>query len=112
LRATNPEKLQSKLVERVLKGQQKIDASPFRLWYLKNDQPISRLIFIISSSKVPRAVVRNKIRRIGKEVFRARKNFLVPLDLVIGVREKSVKQIQKAEIWTALEKIFEKLKTL
>ena len=55
-----------------------------------SDQPINRLGMVIAKKNIPRAVDRNKIKRVMREVFRNHSSFPTDtcLDIVLLVRGK------------------------
>ncbi len=55
-----------------------------------SDQPINRLGIVIAKKNIPRAVDRNKIKRVMREVFRNHSSFPTDtcLDIVLLVRGK------------------------
>ena len=76
-------------------------------------QPISRLGMVIAKKNIPRAVDRNKIKRVMREVFRNHSSFPTDtcLDIVLLVRGKIPKDnagslYQKLEV--QLKKLLEK----
>ena len=78
-----------------------------------SNKPINRLGIVVAKKSIPRAVDRNKIKRVMREVFRNQSSFPIDtcLDIVLLVRGKIPKDnagslYQKLEI--QLKKLLEK----
>lgn len=66
----------------VYSKRQRLSGRCYLLYYLNNDIGHSRLGIVASKRSIRRAVIRNQVRRIVREVFRRQKNQLPPLDLI------------------------------
>jgi ribonuclease P protein component len=83
LRPTERLKLSSEYVS-VLKGGLRFHSVCLRVHYRPNGRELSRLGLVVSR-RVGDAVVRNRVKRLLREVFRRRKGLLPqPLDVVLG----------------------------
>ncbi len=70
----------------MLKTGKLIKTSSLIAWILPNNSRHHRVGFIFSKKKVPKAVWRNKLRRLGREKFRKVKQHLFVYDVVIGMK--------------------------
>lgn len=73
----------------------------------KNQQDAPRLGLAITKKKVKQAVLRNKIKRVTREVFRLNQHELAGVDLVLIVKIGLTKDF---EIYDEVAKMFEKIK--
>ncbi len=75
--------------------------------FLPNNLEYSRLGIAVSKKLFPKAVTRNRIRRLIREAFRLNKHQLPKgLDLIIGVRPNGPKSFTLAEIQSNLTRVF------
>lgn len=86
----------------------KIHGDHCMVFVKKNQQDAPRLGLAITKKKVKQAVLRNKIKRVTKEVFRLNQHELTGVDLVLIVKISLTKD---CEIYDEVVKIFEKIKT-
>ena len=77
------QRLQSQVVARVLKSGRSTRAQRFVLQSLPNEYQYPRLALVVPKRLVPRAVGRNRIRRLARESFRLRQRELGGRDVVI-----------------------------
>jgi len=64
----------------------RISSGPLLLLARNNNLPVSRLGLIVGKKAVPKAVQRNRIKRLLRESFRHNKNSIGGMDIVILVR--------------------------
>lgn len=74
-----------------------------------NQRNTPRLGLAITKKKVKQAVLRNKIKRCTKEVFRLNQHHIDNVDLVLIVKISLTKEV---DIFAEVTEIFEKIKTL
>lgn len=74
----------------------------------ENNLPLARLGLVIGKRRVRRAVARNRIKRHGRESFRARKQALAGLDVVLLVKAPWQRP-QPVELTTELARLWDKL---
>ncbi|WP_323840999.1 MULTISPECIES: ribonuclease P protein component [unclassified Moraxella] len=72
-----------------------------------NDKDVPRLGLAITKKKLKHAVVRNRLKRITKEVFRLNQHELANVDLVLIVKKSYTKD---CDIFNEIVKIFEVVK--
>lgn len=72
-----------------------------------NDKDVPRLGLAITKKKLKQAVMRNKVKRAAKEVFRLNQHEITNIDLVLIVKIGFTKDF---DIMTDIIKIFEKIK--
>ena len=68
----------------------------------------SRLGLAISKKNAPRAVDRNRLKRVVRESFRLNRNRLGSVDLVVMARRESV-AVSNAELYASLRRLWKKL---
>lgn len=81
----------------------------FTVLYASNELDFPRLGFVVAKKKVPSAVDRNRIRRIGRESFRQHRNTLGGIDIIILAQHAAGKSAN-ADLFTSLEKHWRRLK--
>ena len=81
----------------------------YLLYYRKNEVKYPRLGVVASKHSVKKAVWRNRIKRVVKEVFRIQKNQLSAFDMVVIAKPPSIKANNK-ELYKCIKKLFAKLK--
>ncbi len=83
--------------------------SPFYiLYYQTNHLPYSRLGVITSKRNIRTAVRRNVAKRVAREAFRTRQDWVKGKDIVI-VAQKRANLATKSELHQCLEKLLKKL---
>ena len=80
----------------------------FMIQYLENDLEHSRLGIRIAKKKIKKAVERNRIKRIAREVFR--KGHFNGMDMVLVLRNEKKYQYEKC--YEQINEIFKTLKSL
>lgn len=95
--------------EAVLKGGTRLNEKLLTIAFRANTLTSARLGFAISARAVPRAVDRNRIKRHARESFRTHRAGLTPNDLVVLARSGAA-QANSAELRTALERVWQKLR--
>ncbi len=78
------------------------------LYYAENGLSHSRLGVVASKRQLPRAVMRNRGKRISREVFRLRQQDCLGWDLVLVLR-KQVAQATNSELHQCLNSLFNRL---
>jgi ribonuclease P protein component len=86
----------------------KISSKYFLMLYRASELPYARLGIIINKSHAPKAVDRNRMRRIVRESFREQMNSLQAIDIIIFIRSKWSKD--KLEFRNDVEQLWQKLK--
>ena len=76
--------------------------------YLPNGLDRARLGLVVPKRVAPRALDRNRIKRIAREAFRAHSAGLPALDLVLVARA-GAERLERAELRRACEQLLEKL---
>ncbi|MFA9486850.1 MULTISPECIES: ribonuclease P protein component [unclassified Moraxella] len=74
-----------------------------------NQKNTPRLGLAITKKKVKQAVLRNKIKRCTREVFRLHQHCIGDIDLVLIVKISLTKEV---DIYAEIAEIFEKIKSL
>jgi len=72
--------------QRVLGGAQRRTTRYFTLLFLENELPHARLGLIVAKRQLPRAVARNRFRRLARESFRRHQEQLSGLDVIVIAR--------------------------
>jgi len=80
-------------------------SSLYILYYRQNDLSHARLGVVVSKRNVPKAVKRNQVKRLAREVFRLKQIDLNDLDIVLVARKKA-NIATKEELERCLEKLF------
>ncbi|MBL8473211.1 MAG: ribonuclease P protein component [Rhodocyclaceae bacterium] len=80
----------------------------FRLSYKPNSLGTARLGFVVARKHVRRAVWRNRIRRVAREVFRLERENLPHLDLVLRVTS-SLRDPERTELRTEIAQLLARL---
>jgi len=107
--------LTGKQFERVFKSSKKIVMPAFLVLVSENQEDRPRIGFALSKKYLPKASLRNKIRRIFRESFR--RQFLASVDLVVLARkgldsmEGSALRLQLDETWKKVNKLYGYKKT-
>ena len=83
-------------------------ANAFMIQYLENDLEYGRLGIRIAKRKIKKAVERNRIKRIAREVFR--KGRFNGIDMVLVLRNEKKYQYEKC--YEQINEIFKTLKSL
>jgi ribonuclease P protein component len=81
------------------------------LYYRLNQLDCPRLGVVASNRNVRRAVDRNRVKRVAREVFREKQHPLQPVDIVI-VAKPEAKLASKRELRICLDKLFMQLTKL
>lgn len=78
------------------------------LYYLNNDIGHSRLGVVASKRSVKKAIIRNRVRRMVKEVFRRQKNQLPSFDLVF-IAKACASEASNRELYKCINRLLEQL---
>ena len=97
MRLTNP-----KDFKKCFQSGKRIKNKAFSLYYLKNGNLPGRLGVNIAKSKVKKAVDRNKIKRIAREIFR--KGHFDGMDIVLLL--KNEKHYNEASCFALIDDVF------
>ena len=90
--------------ERVYRGGRRSGDSLFAVDALANDAGCARLGMSVSARTVGNAVRRNRVRRIVREIFRARRPMLPALDFVVTSRP-GARDADRTAIETSLARL-------
>lgn len=82
-RLRRDQRLGAAAVDAALKGGKVTRAARFHLYRLPNPLGSPRLALVVPKRLAPRAVTRNRIRRLIREAFRVQQQRLGPLDCVV-----------------------------
>lgn len=94
--------------QKVFRKGKRLYSSVFILYYRLNEFSYSRMGAVTSKKNVRRAVQRNKIKRVAREVFRHHQKDLISIDIVL-VAKKNASEASKDELRECLEKLIKKL---
>ena len=86
----------------------RISTHAFMIHYLENDLEYGRLGIRIAKKKIKKAVERNRIKRIAREVFR--KGKFKGIDMVLVLRNE--KKFEYEKCYEQINEIFKTLKSL
>ncbi|RMD69659.1 MAG: ribonuclease P protein component [Gammaproteobacteria bacterium] len=89
--------------ERVFQGTCKVEDEALLLLASPNGLDHPRLGLAISKRRLPRAVARNRLKRVIRESFRKHQSLLKGLDIV-AVARKGIRTKNRAQIFEALER--------
>ncbi|MFO8152164.1 ribonuclease P protein component [Thioalkalivibrio sp.] len=97
--------------QRVFSRARRVPGARFMLLYRPQDPPTgpARLGLAISRKHARRAVERNRLKRIAREAFRARRQVLPPVDIIVLSRAGAA-GAGRAELRAELDRLLEKLK--
>lgn len=99
LRLRRTQRLAADDVGLALKDGRRIRGARFSLYGRPNAVGLARIALVVPKKLVPRAVDRNRIRRIARETFRLQQEHLVGLDLVVRlVRVPEGEPVSAAEL--------------
>jgi ribonuclease P protein component len=105
LRLRRPQRLAADDVGRALKDGRRFRGARFSLYGRPNAAGLARIALVVPKKLVPRAVDRNRIRRIARETFRLYQEHLVGLDLVVRlVQPCGTEPVNGAELAPLLER--------
>ncbi len=94
--------------ERVFSDGQRVRDGFFTVLYRPNGLNHPRLGLAVSRRQLPKAVQRNRVKRLVRESFRHHKNLLGSTDLVIMVRS-GVKDVDNKVLFASLAKLWGKI---
>lgn len=83
----------------------------FLILAAENKLERARLGLVIAKKQLKRAVDRNRVKRISRELFRHKQHQLSGIDLIVLCRP-GVKGLEKAEIHRKLDRLFDKIADL
>lgn len=99
LRFRPEQRLAAADVGEALKAGRPVRGARFSIYSRPNAVGFARLALVVSKKLAPRAVDRNRIRRVAREAFRLQQEQLVGLDLVVRlVRPCGAEPVNCAEI--------------
>ncbi|MGI9308074.1 MAG: ribonuclease P protein component [Gammaproteobacteria bacterium] len=75
----------------------------FTILYLPSNRGMSRVGFAVAKKRLPRAVDRNRIRRVARESFRKNRDSLGSIDIVIMARSQA-SRATKLSLFQSLER--------
>jgi ribonuclease P protein component len=105
LRLRRPQRLAADDVGQALKDGRRFRGARFSLYGRPNAVGLARIALVVPKKLVPRAVDRNRIRRIARETFRLRQEQLVGLDLVVRlVQPCGTEPVSGAELAPLLDR--------
>ena len=87
-------------------GGKRLSSPAFMIHYLKNDLSHGRLGIRIAKKKIRKAVHRNRIKRVAREVFR--KSMFEGLDIILVLRNE--KNYEHSRCYEQINEIFSNLK--
>jgi ribonuclease P protein component len=79
--------LQAKEFANVFAARQRLQSGPLQVYVAANGRPRARLGLAISRRATGTAVVRNRLKRLAREVFRHQQDSLAGLDIVVSVNQ-------------------------
>lgn len=80
----------------------------FVLLARSNELSVARIGFVLPKRRVPRAVARNRVKRIMRESFRRQQALLAGLDIVVMARD-GLAALDKAALRAAVDRQFQYL---
>jgi len=92
----------------VLRTGQRHGTRGLRVHYLERDASEARLGLVVPKRIAPRALDRNRVKRIARETFRHWRGTLPPLDLVL-VAVSGAAGMSRAELRRGCDQLFGKL---
>lgn len=95
--------------KRVFAVQQRLFSRFFVLFYRKNQSGHPRMGMVVRKRNIRHAVVRNRIKRVIREVFRNQQRDLPPMDMVFLIKPEAGKA-SKQELQKCLKKLMAQLK--
>jgi ribonuclease P protein component len=93
---------------RVFSGGQRSADKYLTLLFVPNDKSVARIGFAVAKKRLPRAVDRNRVRRLARESFRKNRDSLGCLDIVIMARSQA-SCAPNPRLFESLEKHWAKL---
>ena len=93
----------------MLGGARRIGSRNFSAWALSNDAPTARLGLIAGRKAAPRAVDRNRGKRLVREWFRSSMHELAGLDVIVQLRTP-LRESDNEELRAELAKLLSKLR--
>ena len=94
--------------EAVLKQGRRVQEKLLTIVVLAGAAPQARLGLAISARAVPLATRRNRIKRLARESFRARRRELPPADIVLQARS-GAGSAESAELRSTLDRLWRRL---
>jgi len=94
--------------KKVFDARQRVGQSGLTFVYRPNELGRPRLGLAIAKKQIRRAHERNRIKRIAREAFRVRAQFLPPVDLVLMVRTE-VEQLDNCRLREDLDKMLDRV---
>ena len=94
--------------QRVYSERQRLSGLYYLLCYLDNNIEHSRLGVVVSRRSVKKAVIRNRVRRIAKEVFRRYRNQLASFDLIFIAKARA-SEASNQELCKCINRLLEQL---
>ena len=82
----------------------------FTVLYRANELATARLGFAVAKKKIPRAVGRNRIRRLARESFRQQRDELPRLDIII-LAQSAAATATNGELLVSLEQHWQRLQS-
>lgn len=95
---------------RALRHAKKITADGIRIYSKRNQFARPRLGMVIAKREIPKAVIRNRIKRVIRESIRLNQYELVGFDIVVVI-SKQILQLDNRSFRTCLEKLLRQLIT-
>ena len=97
--------------QRVFARARRVPGGRFMVLYRKQEPagPSARLGLAISKKHARRSVDRNRIKRVAREAFRARRQSLPPVDVIVLSRA-GIAGAERAELRAELDRLLENLK--
>ncbi|TVP79043.1 ribonuclease P protein component [Thioalkalivibrio sp.] len=97
--------------QRVFARARRAPGGRFMVLYRKQEPagPAARLGLAISKKHARRSVDRNRIKRVAREAFRARRQSLPPVDIIVLSRA-GIAGAERAELRAELDRLLENLK--
>ena len=92
----------------VYSKRQRLSGRYYLLYYLDNNIGHSRLGVVASKRSVKKAVIRNRVRRMVKEVFRRKKNRLPSFDLIFIAKARA-SEANSRELYKCINRLLEQL---
>lgn len=93
------------------KKTKKIEMDVFFVLAAANDKETARLGFALSKKVLPKACMRNRVKRLFREEFRINSSMLKPVDIIV-LGKSNLKSVTNSEIRNNLSLLWRKINQL
>ncbi len=94
----------------VYSARQRLSGRYYVFYYRGNETGVPRLAVVTSRRNVPKAVTRNLLKRLSREVFRHRQENLSPVDVIVVAKPQATTG-SRQELRQCLDELFSQLIT-